>query len=126
MSRAMCRHRKAVVVSWAMIRQPRRRTPFWVGAGLAVPAAAAIVGVLLLVPAPEEKLVFHPPSPAPAPIMAIRAPAHVQHHTVPPPIPSQWVADEPVVQVALPADALFPPGAVPDGFSFIADVRFQQ
>jgi hypothetical protein len=25
----------------------------------------------------------------------------------------------------LPADALFPPGAVPPGFSFIADVRPQ-
>ena len=34
-------------------------------------------------------------------------------------------AQEPVVEVALPADALFPPGAVPQGFSFIAEVRSQ-
>jgi hypothetical protein len=39
------------------------------------------------------------------------------------PIQSTWIAVEPTVQVALPADALFPPGAVPQGFSFIADVR---
>jgi hypothetical protein len=108
----------------AMIAQPRRRTQFWVGAGVA--AAAAIVGALLLMPAPEEKLVFHPPSPPPAPIMATLVRAHERHHAVPSPIHRQWIADEPVVQVALPADALFPPGAVPEGFSFIADVRFQQ
>jgi hypothetical protein len=39
------------------------------------------------------------------------------------PMQSTWIAVEPTVQVALPAEALFPPGAVPQGFSFIADVR---
>jgi hypothetical protein len=33
------------------------------------------------------------------------------------------MAVEPTVEVALPAAALFPPGAVAPGFSFIADVR---
>ena len=41
----------------------------------------------------------------------------------PAPVHSSWIAEEPTVEVALPADALFPPGAVPQGFSFIADVR---
>lgn len=39
------------------------------------------------------------------------------------PLPSRWIPVERTVEVALPADALFPPGAVPPGFSFIADVR---
>jgi anti-sigma factor RsiW len=39
------------------------------------------------------------------------------------PVVQPWIAVEPSVEVALPADALFPPGAVPEGFSFIADVR---
>jgi anti-sigma factor RsiW len=30
--------------------------------------------------------------------------------------------DEPVIQIAIPADEMFPPGAVPEGMHFIADV----
>jgi len=29
---------------------------------------------------------------------------------------------EPVIQIAIPADEMFPPGAVPQGMHFIADV----
>jgi len=38
-------------------------------------------------------------------------------------IRSVWAPAEPTIQVELPAELLFPPGAVPEGFSFIADVR---
>ena len=31
-------------------------------------------------------------------------------------------ADEPAVEIAIPADAIFPPGAVPEGLGFTADV----
>ena len=31
---------------------------------------------------------------------------------------------QPAVEVAIPADSMFPPGAVPEGVSFIADVNF--
>jgi hypothetical protein len=102
---------------------PRRRTPFWVGA---VASAAAIVAVIFFPqPPPAEKLFLHPPAP-PAPSVAASAPVRVQHHAVSAPRHLQWIAAEPTIEVALPADALFPPGAVPEGFSFIADVRFQQ
>ena len=30
--------------------------------------------------------------------------------------------DEPVIQIAIPADEMFPPGAVPEGMHFVADV----
>jgi hypothetical protein len=29
---------------------------------------------------------------------------------------------EPVIQIAIPADEMFPPGAVPQGMNFVADV----
>jgi hypothetical protein len=29
---------------------------------------------------------------------------------------------EPAIQIAIPDDAIFPPGAIPDGFEFVADV----
>jgi len=98
--------------------------PLWTLSG--VTAAAAMVAVILLAQPPVEKLSFHPLSPAPAPMMTVRARAHVHHRANPVSAHRQWVADEPVVEVALPADALFPPGAVPPGFNYIADVHFQQ
>jgi anti-sigma factor RsiW len=35
---------------------------------------------------------------------------------------TSWLASEPAVEIAIPADAIFPPGAVPDGVGFTADV----
>ena len=33
-----------------------------------------------------------------------------------------WLASAPAVEIAIPADAIFPPGAVPEGVGFTADV----
>ncbi len=105
--------------------EPRRTMPRWTLGGVA--AAAAIVAVMLLPQAPVDKLSIHPPVPPPAPVMAVRAQIHVHHRVVPAaPVHPQWMAEEPMVEVVLPADALFPPGAVPPAFSYIADVHFQQ
>jgi anti-sigma factor RsiW len=35
---------------------------------------------------------------------------------------SSWMAAEPGIQIAIPADAMFPPGAVPEGINFVAEV----
>ena len=35
---------------------------------------------------------------------------------------ASWTPAEPAIQIAIPAAAMFPPGAVPDGLTFIADV----
>jgi anti-sigma factor RsiW len=35
---------------------------------------------------------------------------------------TNWVAAEPGIQIAIPAEAMFPPGAVPDGINFVAEV----
>jgi Putative zinc-finger len=117
----------------AMIARPRRTAPLWAAVGVA--AAAAIVAAILMVQPPVEKLSTRLPSPPHAPAMAFEKPA--QHApamaarlrpAIAPatPVHQQWIANEPVVEVSLPADALFPPGAVPQGFRYIADVHFQQ
>jgi anti-sigma factor RsiW len=33
-----------------------------------------------------------------------------------------WAADDPAIQIAIPAEAMFPPGAMPEGVNFVADV----
>jgi hypothetical protein len=34
-----------------------------------------------------------------------------------------WTPGQPTIQVLIPADALFPPGALPEGVGFVADFR---
>jgi hypothetical protein len=107
----------------AVAPRPRRKTSLWTIGGVAV-AAAAITAILLIQPR-AEKLSIPIPSAPHAPAMAFERPPVpvvpvLARRNQP---PSQWFPVEPTVQVALPADALFPPGAVPPGFSFIADVR---
>jgi hypothetical protein len=42
---------------------------------------------------------------------------------VPTPIQNtNWVATAPAIQIAIPAEAMFPPGAAPDGVNFVAEV----
>jgi hypothetical protein len=41
------------------------------------------------------------------------------------PVQSQnanYLPDEPMIQIAIPADEMFPPGAVPEGMNFAADL----
>jgi hypothetical protein len=35
---------------------------------------------------------------------------------------NDWAMAEPAIQIAIPADAMFPPGAVPEGVTYIANV----
>ena len=44
------------------------------------------------------------------------APTNVQGQS------ANWVVEEPAIQIAIPAEAMFPPGAVPEGVNFVADV----
>ncbi len=37
--------------------------------------------------------------------------------------PAVWQPVEPTIQIVIPADALFPPGAFPEGVGFVADLR---
>ena len=68
--------------------------------------------------------VFHT---RPTPVFDARPAPALRARTTPTfkPVREQWVTVEPTVEISLPADALFPPGAVPPGFSYIADIRPQ-
>jgi hypothetical protein len=35
---------------------------------------------------------------------------------------SNWVSAKPPIRIAIPVEAMFPPGAVPEGITFIADL----
>jgi hypothetical protein len=116
----------------AVIVQRRRKMPLWAWGAV---AAAVILLVIFLAQPRAEKLAVNLPARPQAPPMAFEKPAFqkavpparipaVRVRRVAAPMP-RWIAEEPTVEVALPADALFPPGAVPSGFSFIADIHPQ-
>lgn len=117
----------------------------WVPAAAAAGAMAALAALFLTLPRTRvEPPAFHSPhvavtaSPAvvakvkPAtirPIQRVRrrqavAPAQVQsdNATFAQNQDSYILPDEPVIQIAIPADEMFPPGAVPEGMHFIADL----
>lgn len=123
----------------------RRGMPRWVPVVSAAGAVAALVALFLIRPrTPAESPAFHSPqttkviSPAavahvlPARISPVHR-VHRQHAVAPVQNENENSAlaqnqhayslpDEPVIQIAIPADEMFPPGAVPEGMHFVADV----
>jgi anti-sigma factor RsiW len=115
----------------AVASKVRRRVPRWVPVLSAAAAIAAVIAVLL-VSWPRgrvEPLVLRstvtatPPATVvdtvPAPVKTAR-----RRHTISR-VSSQnanWLPAETRIQIAIPADAMFPPGALPEGISFIADL----
>ena len=101
-------------------------------APLALVAAAAAVAVVLFMPRPAPTPKQQPrteaaqpststlvvPAP-PAVILAVRR-SHVRKRPVSQ--PAVWMVPGPVVQIAIPADAVFPPGVLPEGTGFIGDL----
>lgn len=104
---------------------PKRRWPL---AGCA--AAAAVVLILFAGRTRPVTMAFSPWPAPPAPAIAFQktpvrvAATHPQHsakrkapeHTL------ERIGEPAALQIALPADAMFPPGAVPEGFEFVANV----
>ena len=105
-----------------------RKTMRWVAvAGI---AAAIVIALVLARPREEQlqlvqrapqapEIAFEKPPPRIVALRPRRAVVRKRVH-------EEWTAPEPTVEIALPAEAFFPPGAVPAGFSFIADVHLQQ
>jgi anti-sigma factor RsiW len=119
----------------AVVAKTRRRSPVWV-AVLASAAAAAIVVFLAFPRTHVEPPVLTPTitaasvaSPVPAspelqPAQsAERKFTHTRHSVAPAPIRvAKWQPAETTVQIAIPAEAMFPPGAMPKGLNFIAEM----
>jgi hypothetical protein len=114
----------------AVASKVRRRVPRWVPVLSAAAAIAAVIAVLL-VSWPRgrvEPLVLRSTVTATPPAIVVEkvaAPAKTAHrrHAISNVLSqnTNWLA-EPRIQTAIPADAMFPPGAVPEGISFIAEL----
>ena len=108
-----------------------------------LPALTAVAAILVLVAATAVLLRIRvqplPPSPAgmvqPAQLPVVAEtptrPANVvrPRRSTPKAVQTpagHWLpaSAQPAVEVAIPADSMFPPGAVPEGISFVADVNF--
>jgi anti-sigma factor RsiW len=116
-------------------RAARRATPAAFGAGVA--AVAAVVAVLFVLPylhdtppvtlQPEAALAIAVADAIPAPRPpAPASPAKPEHHrrvvAAARPLPAAWPVAEPAIQIAIPAEAVLPPGALPEGVNFVAEV----
>ena len=106
---------------------------------LPILAAAAAILVLVATTAAVLRIRVQPPSPT-AIVQPAQSPLVSEPTTPPPngmrtrrarpkPVRTQagnWppLPPQPAVEVAIPADSMYPPGAVPAGVNFIADVSF--
>jgi len=108
----------------------RRALPQWVP----VMASAMGAAVLLLAfrPAVVKQIPLRPPAAdavranmletEPSPVEKV----HRRHVSAPVKIPSaSWGMVEPGIQIAIPVEAMFPPGAVPEGITFVADLSME-
>jgi hypothetical protein len=129
----------------AFASSTRHAAPRWTLVALGAGAVAALVALFLAMPrthvAPPA---FHAPkatiaaaqvdvaAAVPAPVSSIHK-VRRRHAATPVPVreahaaPAQFqnaylLPDEPMVQIAIPADEMFPPGAVPEGMHFVADL----
>lgn len=109
--------------------RPRRGHAWFRAAGAAIAAGIMLV---LLVPRPRpDKLILPSLPTAQPPAIAlrptpIRVPAtqRARQAKLAAKRPAQQLG-EPEMQIVLPADAIFPPGALPDGFEFVANVSIE-
>jgi len=118
----------------AVVAKTRRRSPVWVVALAGAVAAAVIIFLSFPRTHIEPPPVLTPTisaasSPVPAPLErqaaqpAERKATHRRHSVAPAPIRvAEWQPPETTVQIAIPAEAMFPPGALPRGLNFIAEM----
>jgi anti-sigma factor RsiW len=109
-----------------------QKVPLWIPVAAAVAAVAAMLAMAFMPRSakqiPVVQQVAAIPSPvATAPIVhatsaVVQAVAkrHVAAHRKS--HDTDWAMAEPAIQIAIPADAMFPPGAVPEGVTYIANV----
>ena len=128
----------------AIASATRREVPRWALVVSGAGAAAALVALFLAMPRSRiEPPAFHPPHVAvtafPAGVAADSASVkseqrvHRRQAATPASIrnakatPAQiqnayFLPDDAMIQIAIPADEMFPPGAVPEGMHFVADL----
>ncbi len=119
-----------VVLETATVAKIHGKLPRWVVPVVAGAAAvAAVVLVLALLPRSVKPIPVvsrveeaRPPiapktaTNTPNPVQRRHAAAHRKTQT------ANWAVAEPAIQIAIPGDAMFPPGAVPEGVNFVANL----
>jgi len=106
-------------------RSHRRR--FLVPAAI---AAAVLLTVFFRTPRPvstvhtdiPQQAVQAPAIPQNAQVLIAKGGRSRVHRRIPKPA-APWIPAEPTIQVLIPADAIFPPGALPEGVGLVADLR---
>ena len=108
--------------------KPHRKLRRWVPVA-AVAAAAAVIVLLALLPRAAKQAPPTPQVTSSQPPMAVQptikplAPIHrarvATHRKAP---AANWAMADPAIQIAVPADSMFPPGAVPEGVNFVANL----
>jgi anti-sigma factor RsiW len=115
------------VTRGAMATQTLRKLPRWV----AILGAAAAAMVLLMaliprsvkqVPAAPQVAVAHPPIAVQTAANPVKPVGRTHAATRRKTNTTNWALAEPGIQIAIPADAMFPPGAVPEGVNYIANL----
>ncbi len=111
--------------------KPRRKLRRW--APVLSGAVAAAVLLFMFRPAPVKQIPVAVPMAegAPAAFMPEIAVTPVKVKNVhrrpgiasPKSSKADWIFDQPAIRIAIPAEAMFPPGAVPEGITFIANLR---
>jgi len=130
----------AVIASGA-----RRAVPRWTPVALGAGGVAALVALFLAIPrtqvappashAPQVSAAAAPVVVATATPAAVSSIQRVHRRQAATPVsvrdanaaPAQYhdvyaLPEEPMIQIAIPADEMFPPGAVPEGIHFVADL----
>ena len=112
----------------AVMEGTTRRRPRWVPV-LASATAAAAVLFLVFQPASVKQIPALPPVGDASPAIILKTAAqpvktlHRRRGIVLAKTPNaNWAPPETAIQIAIPVEAMFPPGAVPEGITFIADV----
>ena len=117
----------AATTQTAIASKPTHHVPRWVPVLAA--AAAMVVLVLALLPRSAKPVPTVPQIAVATPPVAVQIAAaslkpvathHVAAHKKAP--RANWAMAEPAIQIAIPADSMFPPGAVPEGVTYIANL----
>jgi anti-sigma factor RsiW len=93
-----------------------RRAPVVPPAGENSPLAALVEPVVKSVVEPAPEATHEAAPTVSGPVHRRREPVRVVSENV------NWTPIEPAIQIVMPAESMFPPGAVPEGFAFTADL----
>jgi hypothetical protein len=131
----------------ALASSARRKVNPWTAVAAAAGAAAALAALILvwpklhvqppLFPDSRQALVAAPAAAEPAPPSSVQSTPAVPRRSAMRPVRAQtkptaatpspaqeayFAPQEPVIQIAIPAEEMFPPGAFPQGMHFVANV----